>query len=264
MAVIAIIDDDPDILDASSLILTSKGFEVITATNPEDGYKIVKENSPDLIILDVMMNEPDDGFFLAQKFRKEKIKTPILMYTSVSKATGMEYGKSEIVPVDEFVEKPISPEELLEKVEKLLCTAYGGVNMLVFEKNALSEEIEELVKQYGTARSSLLEILQAIQRKHKYISDFAQQEVARLLNIHPVEVYSVISFYSFLHSKPRGRNIVRLCRTISCDMTGQKNIENAVKKELGIKFGETTKDRRITLEYTNCLGMCDQGSCYAC
>ncbi len=64
MAKIAIIDDDPDILDASSLVLQSKGYEVITATNPDDGYKIIKEQNPDLIILDVMMNEPDDGFSL--------------------------------------------------------------------------------------------------------------------------------------------------------------------------------------------------------
>jgi DNA-binding response OmpR family regulator len=120
MAKIAIIDDDPDILDASSIVLTSKGYKVITASNPDDGYKIVKENSPDLIILDVMMNEPDDGFFLAQKFRKEKINIPIIMYTSVSKTIGMDFGINEMVPVDDFVEKPISPEELIGKVEKLL------------------------------------------------------------------------------------------------------------------------------------------------
>jgi DNA-binding response OmpR family regulator len=120
MAKIAIIDDDPDIIDASSLVLTSKGHEVITANNPDDGYKIVKENSPDLIILDVMMNEPDDGFFLAQKFRKNNITTPIIMYTSVSKTTGIEYGVNEMVPVNEYVEKPISPAQLIEKVEKLL------------------------------------------------------------------------------------------------------------------------------------------------
>ena len=125
MAKIAIIDDDPDILDASSLVLTSKNYEVITATNPEDGFKIVKENKPDLIILDVMMNEPDDGFFLAQKFRKEKITTPIIMYTSVSKSIGMDFGVNEMVPVDEFVEKPISPEQLIEKVEKLLHKKEG-------------------------------------------------------------------------------------------------------------------------------------------
>lgn len=130
--------------------------------------------------------------------------------------------------------------------------------MLVLEKNAQSEEIEELVQVIGNSRSSLLAILQAIQKKYNFISNFAQQEVARLLNIHPVEVYSLISFYSFLHSEPTGRNIVRICRTISCNMKGQLNIENAVVKELGINFGETTKDRRITLEYTNCLGMCDE------
>lgn len=131
--------------------------------------------------------------------------------------------------------------------------------MLVFEKNALSEEIEGLVEKYGTERSALIPILQSIQRKHKYVSDFAQQEVARLLNIHPVEVYSVISFYSFLHSNPQGRNIVRLCQTISCDMANKSAVADAIKRELGIEFGETTKDKRITLEYTNCVGMCDQG-----
>jgi DNA-binding response OmpR family regulator len=122
MAKIIIIDDDPDILDASSLVLSSKGFEVLTASNPDDGYKMVIENKPDLIILDVMMNEPDDGFFLAQKFRRNNISTPILMYTSVSKAIGMDFGVGDMVPVDEFVEKPISPDELIRKVEKLLKT----------------------------------------------------------------------------------------------------------------------------------------------
>lgn len=121
MAKIAIIDDDPDILDASTLILQSKGYDAITATNPDDGYKIIKEQNPDLIILDVMMNEPDDGFFLAQKLRREKIETPIIMYTSVSKTLGLEFAAGEMIPVDEFVEKPISPETLIDKVEKLLA-----------------------------------------------------------------------------------------------------------------------------------------------
>lgn len=122
MIKIAIIDDDPDILDVSSVVLTSKGYEVVTAQNPDDGYKLIKQLKPDLIILDVMMDEPDDGFFLAQKLRREKVDTPIIMYTSVSKALGINFGKSEIVPVDEYVEKPISPAELIEKVEKLLHT----------------------------------------------------------------------------------------------------------------------------------------------
>ncbi len=131
--------------------------------------------------------------------------------------------------------------------------------MLVFEKNTLSEEIEKLAEQYGKDRSALMPVLQAIQARYNYISDFAQQEIARVLDIHPVEVYSVISFYAFLHSEPQGKNIVRLCKTISCDLAGKDQVEKAIERELGIKFGETTKDKRITLEHTSCLGMCDQG-----
>jgi len=127
------------------------------------------------------------------------------------------------------------------------------------EKNFLQEEIEKLVETFGNSRSALIPILQEIQKKHHYISEFAQQEVARLLDIHPVEVYSVISFYAFLSSEPKGRNIVRLCQTITCDLAGKYSVAKAIERELGIAFGETTKDNRISLEYTNCVGMCDQG-----
>ncbi|MBS3945970.1 MAG: NADH-quinone oxidoreductase subunit NuoE [Melioribacter sp.] len=131
--------------------------------------------------------------------------------------------------------------------------------MLVMEKNAMTEEIELLVSKYGQSRSSLIPILQDIQRKHKYIPDFAQQEVARLLDIHPVEVFSVISFYSFLNTTPKGKYIVRLCQTISCDMQGKAAVAKAIERELGIKFGETSRDSKFTLEFANCVGMCDQG-----
>lgn len=131
--------------------------------------------------------------------------------------------------------------------------------MLVFEKNMLVDEIESLTSQYGKSRSSLLPILQAIQNKYQYISDFAQQEIAAQLGLHPVEVYSVVSFYTFLHCQPKGKNIVRLCKTISCEFAGKCSIEKAIERELGISFGQTTKDQKISLEFTNCLGMCDQG-----
>ncbi|MCE1189160.1 MAG: NAD(P)H-dependent oxidoreductase subunit E [Ignavibacteria bacterium] len=131
--------------------------------------------------------------------------------------------------------------------------------MLVYEKNELVSEIESLTIKHGDTRDALIPILQEMQAKYHGISDFAQQEIARRLSIHPVEVYSVISFYSFLSAKTLGRNVVRLCKTISCDLAGKNDIVNAIERELGIKFGETTKDKRITLEYTNCLGMCDQG-----
>jgi len=131
--------------------------------------------------------------------------------------------------------------------------------MLVLEKNTLTEEIEQLAAKYGNNRASLMPMLQAIQAKYNHISDHAQQEIARVLNIHPVEVFGVISFYAFLHSEPQGRNIVRLCKTISCELAGKDQVQKAIERELGISFGQTTKDQKVTLEFTSCLGMCDQG-----
>lgn len=131
--------------------------------------------------------------------------------------------------------------------------------MLVAEKNTLSAELEALADQFGRSREALLPILQDIQIRHGHISDFAQQEIARLLDIHPVEVFSVITFYSFLSTEPKGRNIVRLCRTISCDLAGKDAIVRTIERELGIRFGETTRDKKFSLEYANCMGMCDQG-----
>ena len=128
-----------------------------------------------------------------------------------------------------------------------------------YQSNVLTQEITSLLEKYGKNRDSLLPILQDIQIKYGYISDFAQQEVARILDIHPVEVYGVITFYSFLSTKPKGKYIVRLCQTISCDLSGKEVIAHTIEKELGIKFGETSDDKKYSLEYVNCMGMCDQG-----
>lgn len=131
--------------------------------------------------------------------------------------------------------------------------------MLVSEKSALTKEIENFVQKHGTQRTSLLPILQDIQMKYGHISDFAQQEVARMLDIHPVEVYGVVTFYSFLSTQSKGKNMVRLCKTISCDLANKDAIARTLERELGVKFGETTADKKFTLEYINCMGMCDQG-----
>ncbi|MCK5241724.1 NAD(P)H-dependent oxidoreductase subunit E [bacterium] len=131
--------------------------------------------------------------------------------------------------------------------------------MLETDRLRLSQEIEDLAAKHDFQREGLLPILQAIKNKHNHISDFAMQEVARLLAIHPVEVYGVVSFYSFLSTKQQGHFVIRLCRTISCDLLDKEAVACQLENELGIKFGETTKDGRFSLFWANCLGMCDQG-----
>lgn len=131
--------------------------------------------------------------------------------------------------------------------------------MAVVEKEVLQQEIAAWAKAYGGDRGALMPILQEIQKKYCMISDPAMQCIADVLGIHPVEVYGVVSFYSFLDYAPKGKFIIRLCQTITCEMQGKEAVANALEEALGICFGETTEDGLFTLEYANCLGMCDQG-----
>jgi CheY-like chemotaxis protein len=119
---ILIVDDDPDMVDAGRFVLEAKGYEVLSAGNVSQGMSILREEQPDLMILDVMMEEPDDGIRMARQIRREGFHLPILMLTSVNAAMGLHIDKDdEVVPVDEFQEKPVDPPTLIRKVEQLLA-----------------------------------------------------------------------------------------------------------------------------------------------
>ncbi|MCB1189766.1 MAG: NAD(P)H-dependent oxidoreductase subunit E [Leptospiraceae bacterium] len=131
--------------------------------------------------------------------------------------------------------------------------------METIEKDRLVREIQDLKLKYGSNRDALLPILQDLQEKYRYLPGIIMQEVAFALGIKPVEVEGVVSFYSFFRSKGKyGKYVIRLCQTVSCDLAAKKEIAEKLCQELGISFGETTKGDLFTLEYTNCLGMCDQ------
>jgi len=126
MAKILIVDDDRDLVEACKLFLEREGHEVAAAYNRPDGMEAVAGEQPDLLILDVMMEQPDDGFAMAQELRRQKFTKPILMLTSIAKVSGMDFGQdNELVPVDDFEEKPIEPAKLLAKVKELLEKAEG-------------------------------------------------------------------------------------------------------------------------------------------
>lgn len=131
--------------------------------------------------------------------------------------------------------------------------------MLMTERERLAGEIQALASRMGRDRTSLLPILQEIKRRYRRVDPYAQQVIAHTLGIHPVEVDSVLTFYAFLGRRPQGRFVIRLCRTLSCDMAGKERVRRQLENDLGIRFGETTADGRFTLEWASCMGMCDQG-----
>ncbi|MCX7726466.1 MAG: NAD(P)H-dependent oxidoreductase subunit E, partial [Chitinispirillaceae bacterium] len=122
----------------------------------------------------------------------------------------------------------------------------------------LTKEIPEKIEgKYVTKREALIPILNSLKKNYKIIDTFTILRLAELLEISPSEVYGVLTFYSFLGKKSTGNFIVRLCKTLSCDFKDKEKVAEALKKSLNIDFGETTKDNLFSLEWTNCLGMCD-------
>ena len=131
--------------------------------------------------------------------------------------------------------------------------------MLMTERERITSEIKNLADRLGHNRTSMLPILQDVKRTYHRIDSFAMQVIADELGIHPVEVYSVASFYAFLGERVQGKFVIRLCRTISCDMQDKDRVARQLENDLGIPFGQTTPDGKFTLEWANCMGMCDQG-----
>lgn len=123
---ILIVDDDPDICEAMKIVLENKGYYVASARDSTEAMKHLESMKPDLIILDVMMNTLSEGFTFSRSLKKDaKYKDiPILMLTAVKDKTGIDFkpaaGDEVWLPVDEFLDKPVKPDVLIEKVEALL------------------------------------------------------------------------------------------------------------------------------------------------
>ncbi len=130
MPKILIVEDNPDMALAVAMPLEAHGYEVIFASSGEEGLRKVQETAPDLIILDVMMETGTAGFQVSLALRSPDPRSPharfrdipILMLTAIHTTTSLRFGPDEAyLPVDDFVEKPVDPDVLLEKVGVLLA-----------------------------------------------------------------------------------------------------------------------------------------------
>jgi CheY-like chemotaxis protein len=126
---ILVVDDDPDLVEVIRLTLEAKGYQVFSAASGTEGLEKVQEIYPDLIILDVMMDYTTEGFQVSLQLRSPDPKSeyapyskiPILMLTALHSTTPLRFSPDEdYLPVDDFVEKPLEPSALVQKVEKLL------------------------------------------------------------------------------------------------------------------------------------------------
>jgi CheY-like chemotaxis protein len=125
MKKILIVDDDRDVFESMKIVLEAEGYAVDWATNGTEAIEKAKAGKPDLMILDVMMNTDDEGFQVSYKMREdpELLHVPIVMVTSVGTKTGFSFDRNrdqDFLPVNEFLEKPVDPKVLVDKVRENL------------------------------------------------------------------------------------------------------------------------------------------------
>jgi NADH-quinone oxidoreductase subunit E len=121
------------------------------------------------------------------------------------------------------------------------------------------KKVREMIARYpeGKQKSALLPLLHLAQEENGgWLSVEAMDHVADLLQIKPIEVYEVATFYSMYHLKPVGRYVFEVCQTGPCMLNGSDAIIDYIKQTLGIGVGETTSDGMFTLKTVECLGAC--------
>jgi NADH:ubiquinone oxidoreductase subunit E len=113
-------------------------------------------------------------------------------------------------------------------------------------------------KMQGRGCDDLLALLRNEQKKAGFISEKFIEQVAQDKDFSIGEVYGVATFYHFLSTRPSGRNIIRVCKSIPCYLKSSQLVLETIQAELGIASGETTPDGMFSLQLTNCIGACDQ------
>ncbi len=126
---------------------------------------------------------------------------------------------------------------------------------------ALQEKIRAFFPRYDTKRAALLPALHIVQNTLGQVSWQAMREVADLLEIKPSDVFDVLSFYTHFWTNPQGQKVVTVCRSITCELLGGREVLEAVKKELGIDEHHTTPDGTFSIAVEECLAGCDHAPC---
>ena len=118
------------------------------------------------------------------------------------------------------------------------------------------KKVDEVIIKYRGRFGALIPALKESQDICGYLPRQVQRRIADGLNLSPSQVYGVVSFYAFFTTVPRGKHIIRVCLGTACYVKGSQQIIERIEKELGLKVGGITKDRKYSFEAVRCLGCC--------
>jgi NADH-quinone oxidoreductase subunit E len=119
----------------------------------------------------------------------------------------------------------------------------------------------EVLPRYPNKRAATLPVLHAIEAKHNWIPYQAIEEAGAFLGLNPAEVLDTASFYEMFHLQPKGKYLIMVCQSISCELLGNETLMHKLEQKLGIEAGQTTDDGKFTLTHAECLGSCGTAPC---
>ncbi len=125
----------------------------------------------------------------------------------------------------------------------------------------LRQRIDEVIARYPRKEAALLPILHLVQRETGSISAEEEKFIAGILDLKPIKVREVATFYTMILRQPLGKYHFQVCSNLSCTLFGVGTIIDYLKEKLGIEIGQTTPDRKFSLSIVECLGACEQAPC---
>lgn len=255
---ILIVDDELVVIKSAERVLLGEGYSIEGALGGREAILKMEQNNYDLVFTDLKMPEVD-GITLIKWIKKSRPETGIVIITGYpSQDTIKEALELGII---DYVPKPFTPSVLIDVTERAVEWTKGRKTEIKKAEEdfppAMSAELDRVIKEFRKKPGSLIPVLQRAQEIVGYLPPAVQKRVAKGLNLPPAEVHGVVSFYSFFTMKPRGDHNIRVCLGTACYVKGIEGVLSKITDNLKIDIGETTADRKFSLEGVRCLGACD-------
>jgi NADH:ubiquinone oxidoreductase subunit E/ActR/RegA family two-component response regulator len=255
---ILIVDDELIVIRSAERVLKGEGYAVEGALGGREAIMKMGQADYDLVFTDLKMPEVD-GINLIRWIKKMKPATGIVIITGYpSQETIKEALELGII---DYVPKPFTPAVLLDVTMRAVNwtkgkQAEGGEKVAEELPPAMEAELQRVIGQFRQRPGSLIPVLQRAQEIVGYLPPIVQKKIARGLNLPPAEVHSVVSFYSYFTMKPRGDHNIRVCLGTACYVKGIERVLSKISDALKITVGETTENRKFSIEGVRCLGAC--------
>jgi NADH:ubiquinone oxidoreductase subunit E len=126
----------------------------------------------------------------------------------------------------------------------------------VKKATAKKPSVKDIIKKYDGDKTAMIAILQDVQEEFRYLPKEALSSISKQMEVPLTRIYEIATFYNAFSLKPRGRNLIEVCAGTACHVQGAANLMDRMERDLKICCGETTKDKKFTLEEVRCLGCC--------